>query len=277
MSFKEAADKIKACDWVVVLCGAGFSADSGVATYRGLNSDIEADVDVWPPIRDGQESFYSMAKERRYRQEPELAWGYTYNRVQSFKTATPHAGYTILHDMIKDKPHFVFSTNIDSMWDGIVDLNCILEYHGTLSNMQCINDCQKNTRPLIFEDDTEKIYDATTGLYKGSIPTCDDCGEIMRPNTFMINDPFFSGVHRFKQQDNYNRFKRQQAKGRGLVFEIGCGVMIPTAKTEGATLRSMFPVDYITINPDRREDQEPSLLTFNAGALETLIDIQRHM
>lgn len=277
MSFTEAADKINSCNWIVVLCGAGFSADSGVATYRGINSDIEVDKDVWPPIRDGQETFYSMAKERRYRLEPKLAWGYTYNRVQSLKKVKPHAGYHILHDMIKDKPHFVFSTNIDSMWDGIVDPNCILEYHGTLSNMQCINDCQKKTQPLVFEDDAEKLYDANTGLYEGLIPTCTDCGEIMRPNTFMINDSFFSGVRRFKQQDNYNRFKRHQTKGRGLVMEIGCGVMIPTAKTEGVTLCNDFSVDHIIINPDRREDQKPSLLTFNAGALETLIDIQRSM
>lgn len=273
MKYKGVRKDIDDASFVLVVCGAGLSADCGIPTYRGESSH---QYKTWPPFIRGEEEPYGMAKERRMREDPSLAWGHIFNRMHAFNTKSPHKGYHSLYGLIKAKPHFIFSTNVDGMWHKTstkLDTH-IVEYHGSASYVQCINDCRQRYSRIEDEDFTRCTYDSVTGRLNGTLPTCTDCGELMRQNIFNIGDYNFCGIRRFKQQTRYERFLRDAPKdGMGVVLEIGCGRAIPTARNMTAAVRRSHSAKVIRLNlVEQLESEFDECDTFLQGTALSVIN-----
>lgn len=259
MKYREAKSFIENANWVIIVCGAGLSADSGIATFRGVNSDIG---ETWP----GGESLFHKSL---FRDDSNRAWGYIYHKLSVQYNKTPHIGYNILMDLIKGKDSAVFTTNIDGAWLYMAH-PLVLEYHGNMRFMQCVNDCNQEIYPI---DLSVIQYDYESGCIKGNVPNCEYCGEVMRPNVFFFGDKLFSGVRRFKQQTRYDRFL-SGVRLNGVIIEIGCGGSVPTARMHTAQLRKKFDCKVIRINTEEREsDFDTCDLFLKGNALSVLNDI----
>ena len=95
----QAADLISDAQFLVIATGAGMGVDCGLSTFRGRNATVEKDV--WPPIAQDRETPYGMAKERRFKNEPFLTWGYFDHRARVYENTVPHEGYHILTEWAK--------------------------------------------------------------------------------------------------------------------------------------------------------------------------------
>jgi NAD-dependent SIR2 family protein deacetylase len=264
MQFRVAKELLLKSDWIFVVSGAGMSADSGIATYRGKNSSISK---PWPGATDG----FITIKPSLFKEEPELAWGYTYHTYNTITKKSPHNGYDIVKKYIERVPHVIVTTNIDGYWDS----PNLLEYHGSIHYMQCSDDCHQEILPIDFGDTD---YDEETGRLKGNIPQCKHCSEVMRPNIFYFGDKRFCGVRRFMQQTTTDRIMETFKKGaNGVVIEIGCGTAVPTAREMTGRIKRNNGAIIIRINTEEYEtdmkDMDEQDLFIEGTALSVLTDI----
>ena len=133
---------IQDAEVLIFTSGAGMGADSGIATFRGKNAGI------WPPLVDLNLTNQEMATPLWFEdnKNPHLAFGFWQARYNEFVNNTvPHEGYYLLQKMAKDKPYFVYTSNIDGHWlkSGIPETN-IVEIHGSIKYQQCRDQCTKD-------------------------------------------------------------------------------------------------------------------------------------
>ena len=70
---------------IVVFSGAGMSAESGIATFRGASDTLWNRFD---PVQ--------LASPEGWRADPDLVWGWYVWRMNQVRAAQPHAGYIAL-------------------------------------------------------------------------------------------------------------------------------------------------------------------------------------
>ena len=115
---------------IIVFCGAGLSAPSGLAVYRGesgawtLSPEAHAAMDMnnWPGSRSEALSHLALWREQSLQCAPNAA----HKAIASWKKAWP------------DKVHII-SQNVDGLFQksGLEDKD-ILEVHGSLHRMRCM-------------------------------------------------------------------------------------------------------------------------------------------
>ena len=85
------------CSGLLIGAGAGMGVDSGLPDFRGKEGFWRA----YPPLKKLGISFEEMANPRWFSENPELAWGFYGHRYNLYQSTNPHAGYRILHNLIK--------------------------------------------------------------------------------------------------------------------------------------------------------------------------------
>ena len=143
-------------DNILVLSGAGFGIDSGLPDYEEMHRmgdemarqfNIDARVIESPDF---------------YKQNPKTAWGIKAYIMDMFLTKTPHSGYFKLKELLRDKNHFIVTSNIDDHFrDAGFDETKLYEIHGRLKILQCVNrscNLKHNLWPLKKNSCTRK-YD----------------------------------------------------------------------------------------------------------------------
>ena len=113
---------------IVVLTGAGISADSGISTFRDSNG-------LWESHR-----IEDVATPEAYARNPQLVWKfYSMRRLQAAKAA-PNAAHTSLVNYALKHSHFSLITqNVDGLHEradetGALPAICM---HGTLNRSRC--------------------------------------------------------------------------------------------------------------------------------------------
>jgi len=153
---------------VLVITGAGISADSGLPTYRGIgglyqDEDTEDDVPIEVALS-GQ----------MMRMRPELCWKYIHQIERSCRGARPNAAHTAL---VRLQDRFeqltVLTQNIDGFHldAGSRDL---IEIHGNVRRLQC----------------TGCGHERTVGDFTGLRipPACAECGALVRPRVVLFGE-----------------------------------------------------------------------------------------
>lgn len=158
----EARDIIEGCSSLVVLTGAGISAESGVPTFRGKDG-------LWRNFRSEQ-----LATPDAFRDNPSLVWEWYDWRRNAIKDARPNPGHFALTELENQKKGFTLITqNIDGLHQ-MAGSKEIIEMHGNIWQIRCTKcgDVKQDHRvPL------EKIP-----------PRCGQCGEIGRPNVVWFGE-----------------------------------------------------------------------------------------
>ncbi|MCA9934928.1 MAG: NAD-dependent deacylase [Ardenticatenaceae bacterium] len=153
---------------IVVLTGAGTSAESGVPTFR------EAQTGLWAQY-DPQE----LATPQAFRRNPKLVWEWYIWRRELVTNAEPNPGHFALAEMEKLLPKFTLITqNVDGLHQRAGSLTPI-ELHGNIMQTKC------------FEDGETVTEWAETGEVP---PRCPRCGGLLRPDVVWFGEslPFMA-------------------------------------------------------------------------------------
>lgn len=147
---------------VVVLTGAGISAESGVPTFR------DALTGLWAKY-DPQE----LATPEAFRQNPMLVWDWYAWRRSLVSKVGPNPGHFALATLERCVPDFTLITqNVDSLHQR-AGSEKVIELHGNLSRVKCYD-----------EDQVVETWEAQGE----SPPRCPRCGGYLRPDVVWFGE-----------------------------------------------------------------------------------------
>ncbi|MFZ1828808.1 MAG: NAD-dependent deacylase [Candidatus Competibacteraceae bacterium] len=154
--------RLQAARRVVVLTGAGISAESGVPTFR------EAQTGLWARYNPEE-----LATPEAFRRNPRLVWEWYAWRQARVRQAEPNAGHHALVDMER---HVAELTLITQNVDGLhrrAGSHQVLELHGNLFRTKCFN-----------EDRLVEGWPASDDIP----PRCPHCGGLLRPDVVWFGE-----------------------------------------------------------------------------------------
>lgn len=155
-------ERLRQARHIVVLTGAGTSAESGVPTFR------QAQTGLWSRY-DPQE----LATPEAFRRNPRLVWDWYSWRRELVANAEPNEGHFALAAMEQLVPNFTLITqNVDSLHQRAGSKN-VLELHGNITRVKCF---QEN---LIVTDWQES---------DNPPPICPRCGGLLRPDVVWFGE-----------------------------------------------------------------------------------------
>jgi NAD-dependent deacetylase len=173
-ALERAAGYLRPARRVAVLTGAGISAESGLATFRGGGG-------LWEGHR-----VEDVATPSAFRRDPQLVWRFYNLRRAALRTARPNPGHEALVRLEERlKGGFTLITqNVDGLHRAAGSRN-VLEVHGSLRHVRCTG-CgtagDRGTEPL---DD---------------LPHCPSCGGLLRPDVVWFEEALPEGVWRRAEQ-----------------------------------------------------------------------------
>lgn len=216
----ELVERARVADRILVLTGAGMSAESGVPTFRDESAGL------W-----SQYSPEAMATERGWRADPPLVWAWYLWRIGIVQATTPNAGHVALGRWQTTQRLDIVTQNIDDLHErgGAIVASHL---HGRLDRFHCI-DCGRPGTPDLSPASTEP---------KLRVPPspCGACGGDLRPSIV-----FFEEMLRAEDIDN----AVESASAADLTLVVGTSsVVYPAAALPGlARSHGSFVVE---INPN---------------------------
>lgn len=149
-----AREMISGAEALVVLTGAGISAESGVPTFRGKEG-------LWKTYRAEE-----LATPQAFSRDPVLVWEWYQWRRRLIAGVKPNPGHEALARMEEKASHFLLSTqNVDGL-HALAGSQRLLELHGSIWKTQCTGCAQKKE---------DRRLDLKLP------PRCDNCGGLLRP------------------------------------------------------------------------------------------------
>ncbi|HUG53547.1 MAG TPA: NAD-dependent deacylase [Vicinamibacteria bacterium] len=125
LTASEVAARLRAADRVLVLTGAGVSAESGVPTFRGPGG-------LWRSHRPED-----LATPEAFARDPALVWEWYAWRRQTIATLRPNPAHLALAAVEARSPHFLLATqNVDGLHQ-VAGSRRLVELHGSLWRLRC--------------------------------------------------------------------------------------------------------------------------------------------
>lgn len=159
----------KATDFLVVLTGAGISAESGVRTFRDHDG-------LWENHR-----IEDVATPEAFRRDPELVWRFYDQRRKQLKTVDPnpaHQALAQLEQKLGTERFLLITQNVDDLHERGGSQQ-VLHMHGELLKIRCTG-CHQ-----VSESDADIFTETQTNL-----PYC-NCGSMLRPHIVWFGEmPF---------------------------------------------------------------------------------------
>ena len=159
---EELLNRLAAADKVVILTGAGISAESGIATFRDPDG-------LWAKFNPAE-----LASMDGFLANTELVWSWYRYRVKIVEKSNPNPGHEAIAQMEKIFPNVTLITqNVDRLHQRAGSKN-IYELHGNLVENYCI-DCKEpfNVKEVENPD---------------NLPQCGKCGGKIRPNVVWFGE-----------------------------------------------------------------------------------------
>jgi NAD-dependent deacetylase len=190
---------------VLVLTGAGVSAESGIPTFRGKDG-YWRDLD---PIK--------LATPEAFARDPELVWQWYRERRHTIRDAQPNAAHQAIANLAQRADEFLLVTqNVDDLHEraGLAKAEMV-QIHGDIFVTKCSR-CD-------FEQEQEhppSIAAATYGVAseqeqsQNGAPRCTKCGALMRPGVVWFGEPLPS--REIERVENY-----LQRDPCGVVIVVG--------------------------------------------------------
>lgn len=260
-----AAQAIASADALVIAAGAGMGVDSGLPDFRGTDGFWRA----YPPYRKLGLDFMAVANPQWFHDDPTLAWGFYGHRLNLYRAATPHAGFAILRRWAErmTRGAFIFTSNVDGQFQkaGFGE-DRIVECHGSVHWMQCLNSC---SRGIFSANDCAVTIDEGTMRAGQPLPACPGCGQLARPNILMFGDWGWDDARTSAQQHQLQAWLQKLNVPRLVVIECGAGLAVPTVRLFSERLARAARCRLIRIN--LREPEAPAgQIELPMGALDAL-------
>jgi NAD-dependent deacetylase len=155
-------ESLRAARRIVVLTGAGVSAESGVPTFR------DAQTGLWAKYRPED-----LATPEAFRRNPKLVWEWYQSRRARLAEVEPNPGHLALAELEQRTPEFLLVTqNVDGLHQRAGNRR-LVELHGNITRTKCF---EENVCVDQWSDD-------------GQVPPrCPRCGGLLRPDVVWFNE-----------------------------------------------------------------------------------------
>ncbi len=246
---KEIRKIISNADKLLILAGAGFSADSGLPVFRSNNGFW----DNYPQLQ-GKEFTQVSSPDMLYENE-DLFQGFYLHRKNLYESTEPHIGYKKLLDFIHKNniDYYVVTTNVDEHFEKAgYDPNKIYSLHGSIDHWQCSKySCDSEIFKLDRNIEVDQNLIPKNKIY------CPKCESIARPNILMFNDFEFNSDRIDEKGRRYRSWYYDIFRKDGInvtVLEFGAGSAINTLRVMHNTILMEIPeANGIRINHDYTE------------------------
>ncbi len=158
-----AAALLRLAERVAVLTGAGVSAESGVATFRGAGG-------LWEGHR-----VQDVATPEAFSRDPLMVWRFYNLRRANLRTVAPNAGHralAALEERWGGDRFKIITQNIDGLHRAAGSRN-VLEVHGALARVRCTG-CE-----MVEDRGSEELPE---------LPHCAKCKALLRPDVVWFNE-----------------------------------------------------------------------------------------
>ena len=265
---------IHSCSGLLIAAGAGMGVDSGLPDFRGKEGFWRA----YPPLQKLGIRFEEMANPRWFTENPELAWGFYGHRYNLYQSTNPHEGYRILNNWVEQFriPSFIFTSNVDGHFGKAGWDQEILECHGSLMRLQCLENCGQPV--WNFSDSKDHTFeicsDSLTCL--SPLPKCPRCECLARPNILMFSDFYWDDSIHSIQEKQLDQWLQKHGTENLLLMEFGAGLDVPTVRYFCEHTWKEFNCNMIRVNP--RDSKSPTgIISLPIGALEAINKIEEAM
>lgn len=239
---EQAQNALDEAEYVVILAGAGMSAELGLPVYykgkdirygeqimpSGLTAMEHANAELWYENRELQIEFFHES----LKQIIDIPIDDEFNH------------YQILYSYLKreNKKYFVMTSNVDRAFarSGFAESR-LFEIHGSRLKSQCLDHPEHGVFPTLCNNE------------KTLCPTCQ--GDT-RPNVMFFGDYDFNTSVASKQQDNYAVYRSRLMGKKAVALEIGAGITVATIRNQSAILNHHFDTTVIRVNMDVSDDPE---------------------
>jgi NAD-dependent deacetylase len=230
---------------LLLITGAGLSADSGLPTYRGSGglyaTDPEADG---PPIEE-------LLSAEGMRRDPQAVWRHLGRVEQACRDATPNRGHAVIAAMEQEFERvWVLTQNVDGFHQRAGSRH-VIAIHGNLHTLRCCS-CSYRTSVESF-----------AGL-DPLPPTCPACGGMLRPDVVLFGEHL--------DQDNLDLYYREVNRAFDLVISIGTSSLFDYIM-EPVIDAALFERASVEINPEPTQISELVTLRLPLGAEAALVAI----
>lgn len=157
-------------DRILVITGAGLSADSGLPTYRGVGGLYNS------PTREGI-SIEAALSATMLAHDPALCWKYLAEIGRACIAAEPNAGHLAIAELQRRKPGcWLLTQNVDGyhLAAGSPPQR-VIEIHGSIAPLFCIS-CDRRSNEL------------NAHLKRPLPPRCPHCGGVLRPSVVLFEE-----------------------------------------------------------------------------------------
>jgi NAD-dependent protein deacetylase/lipoamidase len=170
--FEQALSILSKARRVVVLTGAGMSAESGVPTFRDALTGWWSRYDP-----------YELATPAAFRTNPARVFGWYVARFMAVRAAIPHPGYDAL---VRLGRHFggwpIVTQNVDGLHSRAGSRD-VTELHGSLARFRCADGGHPFPSELVV------ALGEGTGEDEVHPPRCPSCGSLIRPDVVWFGEP----------------------------------------------------------------------------------------
>ncbi|MDD5227413.1 MAG: NAD-dependent deacylase [Methylococcales bacterium] len=162
--------RLKETTHLVVLTGAGISAESGIPTFR------DAMTGLWKNY-----SPEKLSSAKGFSQDPALAWGWYEWRRHKALRAEPNAGHQTIAKLATKLPKVTLITqNVDDLHERAGSQN-VLHLHGSIHTARCFECRHPYEHP-----ETSAIVKFPESRIEP--PKCEKCGNWVRPNVVWFRE-----------------------------------------------------------------------------------------
>jgi NAD-dependent deacetylase len=198
-AIERVVDLLRQSRSILVITGAGLSADSGLPTYRGIGGLYEN--------RDPVENIpiEVLLSREAFEVRPDLTWKYLLQIEQACRAAKPNRGHEVIAAMESAFDRvWVLTQNVDGFHRRAGSRN-VIDIHGDLHSLRCVR-CS---------------YRETVDDYSGfSIPPrCPDCQGVLRPEVVLFGE--------LLPAQQLATYRAETQKGFDLVISIGTSSVFP--------------------------------------------------
>lgn len=220
----------------MALTGAGISTESGIPDFR-------SDTGIWAEVDP-----FEVASIQAFRRDPVRVWSFYCQRIHGLLAAEPNAGHRALAELERrGLLRAVVTQNIDMLHAraGSVD---VVEVHGSIRSAECL--------ACLWREGLEGVL---AQLEDADVPTCAQCGEILKPGVTLFGELLPPGAL---------ERATELAGAASLVLVVGSSLEVwPVA---GLPLEAAaFAI--VNRGPSALDDQ--ALLRVDGAAGETLVSV----
>nr|WP_298111003.1 NAD-dependent deacylase [uncultured Pseudomonas sp.] len=244
------AQAIEQAERILMITGAGLSADSGLPTYRGLGGLYNGHTDEGLPI----EAALSGSMLQR---DPALCWKYLAELGKACLSAQPNAGHRAIAELQRRKPEcWLLTQNIDGYHRAAGSpAERLIEIHGELAPLYC-QSCGA-VDPQLAEH-----------LSRPLPPKCRQCGGVLRPPVVLFEEML--------PERAIGTLYAELRKGFAVVISIGTSASFPYIVEPVLRTRQAggFTAE---INPTRTDLSAAVDVHLQSRALDVLPELLRHI